>query len=102
MTEDFYKQPFIQKDINIVVPSDVEMEYVNQKISSELEHGIVKKETLESFKKIISRMQTEEKIEALILGCTELPLLLNDKVSPVPCLDTMQIHIQDIINEILN
>ena len=102
MTEDFFKQPFLRKGINIVVPSDAEMEYVDQKISSELEHGIVKKETLECFKKIISRMQTEENIEAVILGCTELPLLLNDKVSPVPCLDTMQIHIQDIINEILN
>lgn len=102
MTEDFFKWPFLRKEINIVVPSDVEMEYVNQKISSELEHGIVKEETLECFKRIISRMQTEEHIEAVILGCTELPLLLNDQVSPVPCLDTMKIHIQDIIDEILS
>lgn len=102
MTEDFFKHPFLRKGINIVVPSDEEMEYVNQKISSELEHGVVKKETLEYFNKIILRMQREEKIEAIILGCTELPLLLNDKVSPVPCLDTMQIHIQEIINEILS
>lgn len=101
MTEDFFKQPFSRKNIKIVVPSDMEMDYINQKISSELEHGIIKKDTLESFKKIISRMQTEENIEAVILGCTELPLLLNDKESPVPCLDTMQIHIQDIINEIV-
>lgn len=101
MTGDFFKQPFSRRNIEIVIPSDAEMEYVNQKISSELEHGIIKKETLESFTKIISRMQTEEKIEAIILGCTELPLLLNDKNSPVPCLDTMQIHIQDIINEIV-
>lgn len=102
MTEDFFKEPFLSKKIEIVVPSDAEMEYVNQKISSELEHGIVKKETLEGFKEIIFRMQTEENIEAVILGCTELPLLLNDKVSPVPCLDTMQIHIQDIIDEIVS
>lgn len=101
MKEDFYKQPFCRKGINIVVPSDEEMDYVNQKISSELEYGIVEEETLEYFRKIISRMQREEKIEAIILGCTELPLLLNDKVSSVPCLDTVQIHIQDIINEIL-
>lgn len=102
MTEDFFKQPFFREGINIVVPSDVEMEYINQKISLELEHGIVKEETLEHFKRIIFRMQMEENIEAIILGCTELPLLLNDKVSPVPCLDTMQIHIQDIIAEIMN
>lgn len=101
MTGDFFKQPFSRRNIEIVVPSDAEMEYVNQKISSELEHGIINKVTLESFTKIISRMKTEENIEAVILGCTELPLLLNDKNSPVPCLDTMQIHIRDIINEIL-
>ncbi len=101
MTGDFFKQPFSCRNIEIVVPSDAEMEYVNQKISSELEHGIINKVTLESFTKIISRMKTEENIEAVILGCTELPLLLNDKNSPVPCLDTMQIHIRDIINEIL-
>lgn len=101
MTENFFKQPFICKNIEIIVPSEVEMDYINQKISSELEHGIVKEDTLESFKQIITRMQTEEHIEAIILGCTEFPLLLNDKVSSVPCLDTMQIHIQAIINEIV-
>ena len=102
MTEDFFKEPLLRKKIDIVVPSDMEMEYVNQKISTELENGIVKKETLEGFKEIILRMQAEENIEAVILGCTELPLLLNDEVSPVPCLDTMQIHIQDIIDVIVN
>ncbi|MCM1121931.1 MAG: amino acid racemase [Eubacterium sp.] len=102
MTEDFFKEPFSRKEIQIVIPSDTDMEYINQTISSELEHGIVKRETLESFQKIITRMQAEEQIEAIVLGCTELPLLLNDHVSPVPCLDTMQIHIRDIIDEIVS
>jgi len=101
MTGDFFIRPFSRRNIEIVTPSDPEMDFVNRKISSELEHGIVKAETLESFQKIISRMRSEEQIEAVILGCTELPLLLNDNVSPVPCLDTMQIHIQAIIREIL-
>lgn len=46
-------------------------------------------------------MKNENGIEAIVLGCTELPLLLNDEVSPVPCLDTMQIHINSIIDAIL-
>ena len=70
-------------------------------ISSELELGIVKEETLENFQKIIKRMTEEEGIEAIILGCTELPLLLNDEVSPVPCLDTMKIHTQHLIDWIV-
>jgi aspartate/glutamate racemase len=40
--------------------------------------------------------------EAIVLGCTELPLLLNDEVSSVPCLDTMQIHISSIVKTILD
>ena len=102
MTEEFFRRPFSQRNIQIIVPSDGEMEYVNQKISSELEHGVVKKETLEAFQGIISRMRAEEAIEAVVLGCTELPLLLNNEVSPVPYLDTMKIHIQDLIREILS
>ena len=47
-------------------------------------------------------MKDEDGIEAIVLGCTELPLLLNDEVSLVPCLDTMQIHISSIVSEILD
>ncbi|MBD5530864.1 MAG: amino acid racemase [Lachnospiraceae bacterium] len=101
MTDDFFKKPFYSSNIEIIIPTMKEMEYINCKISSELELGIVKKETLESFQKIIKRMAEEEGIEAVILGCTELPLLLSDEVSPVPCLDTMKIHIQHLIDWIV-
>lgn len=47
-------------------------------------------------------MKKDNGIEGVILGCTELPLLLNDSVSPVPCLDTMQIHIQALIDGIVS
>ena len=102
MKEDFFKAPFIKSGIDIAVPSLTEMDLVNDKISSELELGVVKKETLSSFQEIIERMKQEDEIEAIVLGCTELPLLLNDEVSSVPCLDTMKIHIDALINEILN
>ena len=101
MTGDFFRMPFENSGIEIVVPTREEMEFVNLKISSELENGIIKEKTLESFQKIIGRMQKENGIEAIILGCTELPLLLNDKVSPVPCLDTMKIHVETLISRIV-
>lgn len=101
MTEDFFKRPFYSKNIEIITPTAEEMEYVNSKISSELEYGIVNQGTLQGFQKIIKRMRQEDGIEAVILGCTELPLLLNDEVSPVPCLDTMKIHIRRLIDFIL-
>jgi len=84
-----------------VVPTMEEMEFVNQKISSELELGIVNEETLRAFQNMIGRMKTDSGIEGIILGCTELPLLLNDEVSPVPCLDTMKIHIDRLIQMIM-
>lgn len=101
MKEDFFKKPFHSSGIKIITPTAQEMEYINLKISSELELGIVKEETLQGFQKIIKRMQQEDRIEAVILGCTELPLLLNDEVSPIPCLDTMKIHIQHLIDLIV-
>lgn len=101
MTGDFFKKPFEDKGIEIIIPTMEEMKLVNQKISSELELGIIKKETLEEFQKIILRMKEECGIEAIILGCTELPLILNDKVSPVLCLDTMKIHIKTLIDMIV-
>ena len=102
MTGDFFKASFIQNGIEVIVPTESEMELINEKISTELELGIVKNETLTAFQQIIARMRDEDGIEAIVLGCTELPLLLNDEVSPVSCLDTMQIHIQEIVKTILD
>lgn len=101
MTGDFFKKPFADSGIQIIVPTVDEMEYVNHKISTELELGIVKEETRNNFCKIIEHMKNDNDIEAVILGCTELPLLLNDEVSPVQCLDTMKIHIDTLINMII-
>lgn len=101
MTGDFFKAPFYKSGIEVITPTKTEMDFINDKISLELEYGIVKEETLKDFQKIISRMKDEDGIEAIVLGCTELPLLLNDKVSPIPCLDTMKIHIQALVNMII-
>ncbi len=101
MTEDFFKKPFISSNIEVVVPNEDEMNFINEKISKELELGIVKEETLKSFVSIIERMKKECGIEAIVLGCTELPLLLNDEVSPVRCLDTMKIHVGTLVNMIV-
>jgi aspartate racemase len=85
----------------VVTPTDEEKKFVNKKISQELELGIVKKETLSAFLKIVQRMKDENGIQAIVLGCTELPLLFKGVKTPVDCLDTMQIHIQTLINMII-
>ena len=101
MTGEFFKEPFVKSGIEVIVPHESEMNLVNEKISAELELGIVKEETLLLFQEIINRMKSEDGIEAIVLGCTELPLLLNDEVSSVACLDTMKIHIDAIVKAIV-
>lgn len=101
MREDFFKKPFVKNNIQVIVPTEKEMAYIDQKISDELELGVVKQETLAEFLKVIQRMKDEQGIEAIILGCTELPLLFKDAKTPVECLDTMQIHIDTLIDTIL-
>jgi aspartate racemase len=102
MNGDFFKKPFTKNHIEVITPSDEEMDVVNQKISQELEFGIVKEETLSAFLKIVQRMKVEDGIEAIVLGCTELPLLFKGVQTPVECLDTMQIHIETLINMIID
>lgn len=102
MEGEFFRKPFRENGIKIVTPSSQERVFVNEKISKELELGIIKEETLSAFLKIIERMRDEDKIEAVVLGCTELPLLFDGVDMPVTCLDTMKIHIQTLINYIID
>ena len=88
----FYREPFERAGIRVVLPTEEEMQLVSQRIAQELEFGVVKEETVRELCAVIARMKEEEDIDAVILGCTELPLALNDTVSPVPCLDTLRVH----------
>ena len=79
----------------------MQLQKQDEKISKELENGMINPETQKAFQALIAKMKEQNDIEAVILGCTELPLILNDEVSPVACLDTMQIHINAIVDEML-
>ncbi len=97
MRHDFFKKTFRDKGIAIVTPSEEDMLLVNERISKELEYGLVKDSTREELIGIITKMQKEQGIEAVILGCTELPLILNAGNCPVDCLDIMAIHINKLV-----
>lgn len=101
MNGEFFRKPFNEAGISVIVPTEEEKSFIGQKISSELELGIVTEETSSTILSIVNRMINEDKIEAIVLGCTELPLLFKDISLSVPYLDTMQIHIQKLIEMIL-
>ena len=101
MEGSFFREPFERAGIRIVTPDPAEREWIQSHIEGELERGIVREDTRAQFVRIIRRLQAEQGIEAIALGCTELPLLLSDETSPVPCLDTLRIHVDALVEQIL-
>lgn len=99
MEQDYMKKDLREAGVEVFVPQQADRELVAGRIYQELELGIVKESTLQEFQQIIRKMQAEHGIEAIILGCTELPLLLNTENCPVPCLDSVEIHIEELVRQ---
>ena len=97
MEQDYMKKDLLEAGIEVIIPEKSDRELVAKRILEELEVGIVKESTLKEFTAIIEKMKKEQGIQALILGCTELPLLLNKDNCPVDCLDSVEIHLQKLI-----
>lgn len=102
MEKDYMKKDLLQSDVAVFVPEKSDRELIAKRIFDELERGIVKDSTLHEFNEIIEKMKIEYGIEAVILGCTELPLLLNNDNCSLPCLDSVEIHIHKLINLAMN
>ena len=100
MENDFFKKPFISHNIEIVVPNQSEQEYIHRKIVEELENGIVNNETKRGFLNIIEQMTARDGIQAIILGCTELPMLIKNEDLNIHSLNTAEIHINKIVDTI--
>jgi len=102
MEADFYKKPFISKGISVVVPSEEEQKFIHHKLFSEIELGILKESTREELLALAKRMVDENGIDSLILGCTELPLILTKSQFGIPFLNTTAIHCESIISYCIN
>ena len=98
MEQDYMKKAFQEVGIEVYIPGKKEREHIAARIYEELERGIVKQTTLIEFQEILNRMKEDYGIEAVVLGCTELPLLLNADNCPIPCMDSVQIHLQKLID----
>jgi aspartate racemase len=91
----FYSDVFSRRDITVVAPSPDEQEYIHDLYLDELVHEIFKPGTRDGMMAIARRMKVRDGIEGLILGGTELPLLLRDEASAdFPFLDTTAIHVE--------
>jgi len=102
MKADFYKNTFHKSGIEVISPNEKEIEFIHEKLFSEIELGIFKDETKKSLLEIVQNMKDKHHIDSLILGCTEFPLIFRDeKYLDIPFLNTTIIHVEKIIKECL-
>jgi len=92
MQQEFYKGRLINKfDIQVVVPNEEDQILVHKVIYNELCLGDINKDSREKFLQIIERLYVQG-AQAVILGCTEIALLIQQKHTKVPLYDTTEIH----------
>ena len=93
MTQDFYKNKITEAGIEVVIPDDDGVKLVNDVIYNELCLGILKDDSKAKFIDIISDLQ-KRGAEGVILGCTEIGLLIGPADVSLPVFDTTLIHAQ--------
>lgn len=98
----FYPEVFSRKRIMLAVPDEPDQAYIHRVYFNELVKGTVLRETRQRLLTIVDRLKEREDIQGLILGGTELSLILRDEtVCDIPTLDTTKIHAKAIVAEAL-
>ncbi|MCF8002256.1 MAG: aspartate/glutamate racemase family protein [Halanaerobiales bacterium] len=101
MEQDFYKGGLKDKHgIEVVVPNEEERKIIHNVIYKELISGIIKDESRKEFKKIIEKLKTRG-AKGVVLGCTEIPLLIKDKDVDIPVFNTTELHAKKAVEKAL-
>jgi len=100
MEEDFYKQILIDENLDVVIPNQQDMEIIHKIIYNELCLGSIKDDSKQIFIDVINKM---DNIEGIILGCTEIGLLINQNdFNNIKVFDTTEIHAKQAVKYALN
>jgi len=91
MTQDFYKEKLTNAGIAVLIPDEQEIETINDVIYHELCLGIISETSKEEYRRIIDGL-ARQGAQGVILGCTEIGLLIQQKDTDLPVFDTTQIH----------
>jgi aspartate racemase len=91
MEQDFYKKILIDKGLDVMIPDAEDRAYINNALYTELGLGIIKEETKNRFLEIMDKL-VEQGAQGVILGCTEIGLLINQNDTKTPLFDTTLIH----------
>ena len=91
MEQDFYKSKLIEKGINVIIPDKNDIEIINEVIYDELCLGTINSDSKKKFLEIVDKLRNKG-AEGIILGCTEIGLLIKNADTDVPLFDTAIIH----------
>ena len=97
MQLDFYKNKLAEKGIATIIPNEEDIEYINDSIFKEMGKGIFLPSTKNGYINIINKLIAQG-AEGIILGCTEIPILIKQEDCIVPTFDTTAIHVKAIID----
>jgi len=102
MDQSFYKTKLAKYGIEVVVPTDTEQDYINAVIFDELCANKVYAKSRKGYQRIIKRIEKEDGVQGVILGCTEIPLLIKQKDVDIPVFDSTYIHSAAAVDYALN
>ncbi|MEY8192076.1 aspartate/glutamate racemase family protein [Peribacillus simplex] len=97
MEQDFYKTRIESNGIKVLIPNEEDRKVINQVIYEELCLGEIQQSSRDHYKKVIKGL-VDDGAEGIILGCTEIGLLVKQEDSEVPLFDTAVIHAVDTVN----
>jgi len=98
MKSGLYTEPMKELGVSSLLPSSDEQARIYSLFFPNLENGIVVPEDKEKMLELVGRIIKEQGADSLLLGCTELPLMIKPEDVSVPIIDTMQIHIDSIVS----
>ena len=100
MQNNFYQKYFRKNNIECIVPNDDEKTRIQKIIFPNLENGIIIEKDRQLFRDLCNKIIIENDIDGIILGCTELPLMIKNEDFNITVIDTMEIHIKSILEKI--
>jgi len=102
MEGQFYEEVFSARSISVVVPKPDDRDYIHEKYMGELVKGIILDETKSRLLAIVRSLKKQEGIDGLVLGGTELPLILSEADDrDIPFLDTTVIHVESVVDQLV-
>ena len=101
MEKDFFKDILIDNGIEVVIPDLEQRNKIHEIIYSELAKGIIKTASKQIYLQIIENLIANG-AKGVILGCTEIPLLIKQEDVSIPVFDTTMIHANAAFNSALN